>query len=220
VPSTVAAVFAAAGLKPQGVVRWGERVGDERSGVYVVALIDEQNSPTGALTEAPITDAAIEELLAVRPELTLDANRPTVAELKARIGAFWLPDEAIVYIGLATSLRSRVGSFYRTPIGARRPHSGGWFLKMLSNLEDLFVHFAYVDDFDAAEIAMLKCFVAGVSPATVAGLADPAHPWPFANLEVRRDRRKIRKLHGIKGARGDLPPTPDVRQAPRPAAGL
>jgi hypothetical protein len=37
-------------------------------------------------------------------------------------------------------------------------------------------------------------------------LHDPAHPWPFANLEIRRDGRKIRKRHGIKGARGDISP--------------
>lgn len=203
-PSSVAAVFAAAGLEPEGVVGWGERAGDERSGVYVVALTNQIDSRDVALLVAPIADAAIEELLSVRPELTLDGKRPTVPELKARIGAFWLPDETIVYIGLATSLRSRVRSFYRTPIGARRPHAGGWFLKTLSNLDDLYVHFARVVDFDDAESTMLEAFVTALSPSALAGLADPAHSWPFANLELRRGGHKIRKAHGIKGARGDI----------------
>jgi hypothetical protein len=52
---------------------------------------------------------------------------------------------------------------------------------------------------------MLNGFVAGVSSNTRAALADPEHPWPFANLELRRDGRKIRKRHGIKGAPGDMP---------------
>jgi hypothetical protein len=204
VPSSVAAVFAAAGLEPEGVVAWGKPAGDERSGVYVVALTDERDSLDRTLRVAPIADAELAELLAVRPELTLDGKRPTVPELEARLGAFWLPDEVIVYIGLATSLRSRVRSFYHTPIGARRPHSGGWFLKTLANLDQLYVHFARVADFDDAETSMLEAFIAGVSPETRARLTDPAHPWPFANLELRRDGRKIRKAHGIKGARGDI----------------
>jgi hypothetical protein len=203
-PSSVRTVFAAADLEVEGIVGWGERLPPTESGIYVVALTDDQDSLDGALPLAPISPPAIEELLAVRPELTLDGRRPTADELAARIAAFWLPDETIVYIGLATSLRSRVRGFYRTPIGARRPHSGGWFLKTLANLDDLYVHFARISDFDAAEIAMLAGFVALVSPESCALLADPDHPWPFANLEIRRAGRKIRKRHGIKGARGDL----------------
>lgn len=203
-PSSVAAVFAAAGLEPEGVVRWGMPLPDERSGVYAVALTDASASLEGTLPAVPISAAAIAELLVVRPELTLDGRRPSAEKLAARIGAFWFPDEPIVYIGLATSLRSRVRGYYTTPLGARRPHAGGWFLKTLSNLDQLYVHFARVAEFDDAECAMLEAFVAGVSPATCAQLADPAHPWPFANLEIRRDGRKIRKVHGIRGARGDL----------------
>jgi hypothetical protein len=205
-PSTVASVFAAAGLERDGVVRWGQAAGDDGSGVYVVALAEQLDSLRGTLGAAPIAMTAVEKLLDIRPELTLDGARPTAVELGTRIAAFWLPDEPIVYVGLATSLRSRVRSFYKSPIGARRPHSGGWFLKVLANLNDLYVHFARTAEFDAAEVAVLDGFVSDVSPRTRAHLADPDHPWPFANLEIRRAGRKIRKRHGIKGARGDLPP--------------
>jgi hypothetical protein len=169
-------------------------------------VTDELGSLEATMPIAPISRAAIQELLAVRPELTLDGRRPSPAELASRIAAFWLPDEPILYMGLATSLRTRVGSFYRTPIGARRPHSGGWFLKTLSNLESLYVHSASAADFDTAERDMLEAFVAHVSPPTRTALADPDHPWPFANLELRRGGQKIRKVHGITGARGDISP--------------
>lgn len=202
--STVAALFAAAGLEPEGVVSWGERMAEQRSGVYVVALTRDCHSLESTLPAAPMSRAAIEELLAVRPELTLDGRRPTAAELAARIAAFWLPDEVVVYIGLATSLRSRVAGYYKTPLGARRPHSGGWFLKTLDGLDRLHVHFAHVSHFDAAEEAMLEAFIAGVSEAARALLPDPAHPFPFANIELRRGARKLRKAHGIKGTRGDI----------------
>jgi hypothetical protein len=120
VPSTVASIFAAAGLEREGVVRWGQAAGDERSGVYVVGLTGELDSLDGALPSAPMATTTIEELLIVRPELTLDGRRPSAADLAARIAAFWLPDEPILYVGLATSLCSRVRGFYTTPIGARR----------------------------------------------------------------------------------------------------
>jgi hypothetical protein len=204
VPSTVGRVFSAAGLERDGVVRWGQAAGDDRSGIYVVALTDREDALAGTLPAPPIDAAAIHELLVVRAELTLDGRRPSAAELAARISAFWLADESILYIGLATSLRSRVRSFYRTAIGARRPHSGGWFLKTLANLDELYVHYARTPDFDTAEPLMLEAFVAAVSPEARASLHDPDHAWPFANLEIRRGGRKSRKRHGIKGARGDV----------------
>jgi hypothetical protein len=190
-------------------VRWGEAPGDQRGGVYVVALTDRLKA-LEVLPTAPISHTAIDKLLAVRPELALDRRRPTRRELARRIAGFWLPDETIVYIGLATSLRSRVRGFYTTPIGAKRPHSGGWFLKTLANPDHFYVHFARVADFDVAEMTMLEAFVAGVSPSARAALADPEHPWPFGNLELRRGGRKIRKRHGITGARGDIPAVPTV----------
>ena len=75
----------------------------------------------------PISEAAIEELLTVRPELTLDGARPTREQLVRRLAGFWFPDEVVVYIGLAGSRKSRpvqgevakrVGEYYDTPLEA------------------------------------------------------------------------------------------------------
>lgn len=203
-PSSVVDLFAAARLEPEGVVRWGKPVDYDRSGVYLVAITDDPNSRFG-LPQALIAPAVVDQLLTIRPELTLYGRRPSATELSACIAGFWSADEPILYIGLASSLRSRVRDFYRTAAGARRPHSGGWFLKTLSNIDDLYVHFARTAEVDAAEIAMLEGYIAAVSDESQASLADPEHPWPFANLEIRRDGRKIRKQHGIRGARGDRP---------------
>jgi hypothetical protein len=143
--------------------------------------------------------AAVGELLAVRRELTLDGARPSAGALAERIASFWLPDETIVYIGLArTSLRTRVRDYYKTPLGARRPHAGGWFIKSLANVNELLVHFAPADDTRAAENAMLGSFCSRVSEATLAALRDPAHPFPFANLERPAG---VRKAHGLRGVR-------------------
>jgi len=215
VPSTVADVFAAAGLAPAGVVRWGTLVPETEPGNYVVALTNEPGSLEGALAHAPLDADRLAHLLDVRTELRLDARLPTVDELTARLQAFWLPEEVIVYAGLAgTSLRRRVGQYYKTPLGARRPHAGGWWLKTLSVLDELWVHYAATPDDAAAEVAMLQHFAAHISRATRERLYDSGNPAPFANL---RTGRGDNKAHGITGATGDLDASP--AKAARPASG-
>jgi hypothetical protein len=142
---------------------------------------------------------AVDELLAVRPELRIDGTLPDRDELAARLVQLWLVDEVAVYIGLAgTSLRKRVGDYYRTPLGARRPHAGGWPLKTLSVLPELTVHWASCLDPGTAELQLLDHFIAGVSQAARPKLADSDLPIPFANLERAKGQAK---KHGITGAR-------------------
>jgi hypothetical protein len=206
VPLTVAELFKAAGLVPQGVVCWGERIPEEDSGVYVVAFTADINA-LEARPGAAISMPAIRHLLDVRPELALNGKRPSAWELGARIGAFWLPDETIVYIGKATSLNSRVGSYCRTKLGAKKPHAGGWWLKVLRGdmRAELQVHYARVKSPDLSEDAMMGTFCEHVSKSARAALPDPDHPFPFANLEWHTKGRKLRKAHGIRGATGELP---------------
>jgi hypothetical protein len=168
-------------------------------GIYAVALTVDTNSMKAALDDCPVSETSVRDLLNIRPELRLDGQRPSVRELRKRLAGLWLPDETVLYIGLAgTSLRQRVGSFYTTPLGARRPHAGGWPLKTLRLLPSLFVHYAACSNPAAAEQAMLIAFVDGVSASSRAGLHDQDMPIPFANLERRKGQRK---RHGITGAR-------------------
>jgi hypothetical protein len=211
-PSTVSEIFSAAGLQPAGSQLWGTPIPESGPGVYVVALTADPADRSGALADAPIDPALVQELLDVRPELRLDGMRPDAPLLTARLSAFWFPDEVALYVGLAgTSVRNRVGAYYRSPLGARRPHSGGWFLKTLQNLDALHVHHAPCEDPVRAEHLMLTAFSAGVSPTSAEGLHDPELPIPFANLEWPRTRRKD---HGITGARGPRPRDPAAVPAP------
>ncbi len=197
--TTVAQLFDAAGLRAGGVVRWGAPLPEGRPGVYVVALGDDPGSVAAAQAECPLSMDAVRRLLDVRPELRVDGRRPAEADLAARLAACWLADEVVVYVGLAgTSLARRVRDFYKTPLGARGPHAGGWPLKTLAVLEDLSVHYAVCDDVDDAERAMLSLFMRRVDPVSRAALCDPDVPLPFANLEAPRAPRK---RHGITGAR-------------------
>jgi hypothetical protein len=128
VPSTVVEAFAPAGLRPAGAVRWGTPIPLDAPGVYVVALTDDAGSFDGALAEPPIDLGALDRLLVARPELRLDRSRPSARSLADRLGAFWLPDEVVVYEGLAgTSVRRRIRQYYATPLLQRgdRTLAGG-----------------------------------------------------------------------------------------------
>ena len=213
--------LAAADLSPDGGVPWGKRVPEMGPGVYIVALTGDSKARVPTLETCPISAEAVEHLLETRPELRLDGVRPDADELAARVSGFWLPDEVILYIGLAgTSVSKRVGQYYRTPLGARKPHAGGWFLKLLACLDQLTVHFAACDDPATAESMMLRAFCGDVSEETREALVDPGHPFPFANLEWPPGTRK---RHGILGAKGEMGsalaspggPTASVSQASR-----
>jgi hypothetical protein len=197
VPSTVASLLAVAGLEPSGCVGWGARVPETRTGVYLVSLTS-TGRVANALTDCPLGDAALDELLISCPALTLDGERPTRAQVARRIGSYWLPDECVLYIGLAGQpLRTRIRQYYKTQIGAAKPHKGGWWLKTLSVLTELHVHYAPTDDFKDAEEQMLRAFAAGVSHTARAVLPTGDPVMPFANL---RDGDWQRKRHGIRGA--------------------
>jgi hypothetical protein len=119
-------------------------------------------------------------------------------DLDGRLASFWLRDEVVLYVGKATSLSQRVAQYYATPLGARRPHAGGHFLKTLSNLDQLHVHDAVSPDPPRSEHLMLEAFCAAVSTDTRNALHDPEHPFPFANLEWPAGTRK---RHGVTGGR-------------------
>lgn len=204
-PSSVRQLLSAADLRPQGCVRWTESLPERRTGVYVVALTPETDAVTGTLERCPLDERRLQDLLAVRPELRVDGERPRVAELAARLAAFWLADECVLYVGLAGQpLRKRVGQYQRTRLGANKPHAGGWPLKTLTVLDGLWVHWAPTDDYATAEKLMLRAFADALSPGSRAALYDPDRPAPFANLRIFDDTVK---RHGITGATGPLPPT-------------
>ncbi|WP_081288327.1 hypothetical protein [Mycobacterium asiaticum] len=170
----------------------------DEPGVYLVAIAE---APDNLATEpvCPVSAAAVQQLLDARPELLLDGRRPTADALADRLASMWLADETVLYIGLAgTSVARRVRQYYKTALGARKPHAGGWPLKTLANLDQLWVHYAPCASVDAAERAMLDTFVSGVSAPARAAVRDPDLPLPFANLTVPRGARK---RHGISGAR-------------------
>jgi hypothetical protein len=116
----------AVGADAAGAVQWGEPVPEERAGVYLVSVHRDPGSDL-APPSADISRGAVDALLTRRPELTIDGHRPGPDELEHRLAAMWVPGEPVLYIGLAgTNLAERIGQYYRMPLSARAPQSGGW----------------------------------------------------------------------------------------------
>ena len=177
---SVRSVFDAASCRPLGVVRWGEAVGLDRPGVYVVASSAELDE---AGPEAPwLSQSAVEALLASRPDLALDGTHPTAEQLGWRLWTMGIPGAAVFYIGAADrSVAKRVDEMYRTPVGADKPHPDGWPLKLLANLDEMYVWFAAANDPRATASAMLDAFVVGTRTASLDQHCDPFVPIPYGN---------------------------------------
>jgi hypothetical protein len=128
VPSTISELFAAADLKPEGCVRWGQPVPERKTGVYVVSLTPETDEMAGTLSRCPLNDAALRELLSVRPELRMDDDkRPSAAELGARLAAFgWPMKSRFTSGGRASRCVSALASTVARGLGRRvRTAAGG-----------------------------------------------------------------------------------------------
>ena len=172
----------AVGLMVDGPVLWGTPVRSRQPGVVVV----EVPAPTDA---APIDIVAVRGWLERVPSLLLDSERPEPNELASRLASFWHPGQGIVYVGRsAKSLGARVGAMYATPLGDRRPHPGGHWLKTLRGLDKLRVWWAETDAPEEYEDALMAAFADAVE-----GDAPPP-VLPFANLESLTGERRA---HGL-----------------------
>jgi hypothetical protein len=173
-------------------------------GVYVVTSTADLSDPVGQMGTYHHDPRAFDLLMTTCPSMTIDDRLTTQDELSERIGAFWIPDTAILYVGLAgTSVRKRVNQYYATRIGQRSPHAGGWWLKTLTDLETLFVHYAAADDPKSKEALMLRTFAAAVPPSVRQSLYDSERIAPFANVDVQAGLRKRHGLGGYKRQRAN-----------------
>ncbi|MDP9482704.1 MAG: hypothetical protein M3P84_05715, partial [Chloroflexota bacterium] len=191
IASGAAELLRSVGLMADGPTTWTIPVRSNRPGVYLVEL-------PGAGATAPIDFNAVGRWLERVQSLRLDGARPTGRELAARLHAFWLADQSVLYIGTSgASIGSRIGAFQRTPLGDRKPYAGGYWLKTLTELGRLRVWWAETEAPEEYEDALLEAFAAGVPAEIAARLHDPAVVLPFANLKTAEG---IRKKHGISGA--------------------
>ena len=108
---TASGLLRAVGLLPDGPVVWGRPLPPAGAGVFVVELAAPR--PT-----APIELSRVGKWLEHVEGLRLDGERPTSRALAARLAAFWLPSEPVLYIGsTGASVSRRVASIVATRLG-------------------------------------------------------------------------------------------------------
>src|SRR3989304_7392186 len=123
-PTSPRQLLGQAGCATAGSVPWGIKPAADEQGVYVVSLHGDPDKEDG-LPEAPVSEATVAAWIERVPSLILDGGQPKPIDLMQRLARYWVPREAIVYIGKATSLRKRLGQYYFTPLGDRGAHPGG-----------------------------------------------------------------------------------------------
>ena len=205
-PDTSApALLQSVGLLADGPGQWGRPVPASGPGVFIVEL-------PAPLPAAPTELTRIGKWIERVETLRLDGSRPTSKALAARLAAFWLPSQTVLYIGASeVSVRRRVAAMATTELGDRRPAAGGHWLKTLRNLDTTRIWWAATDATEEYEDALLEAFAAGVPDIERIGLADPVTVLPFANLRRATAARKSTGVTGALVAELVEPPAPPAR---------
>lgn len=198
-PLGAAELLRSVGLMADGPVTWGRPIPSAQPGIYVIEWPESR-------PDAPVDLSLVGKWLERLDGLRLEGRRPTSRELAARLHDFWLPGQTVLYVGMTTvSIGGRVGAFYRTPLGDRKPHAGGHWLKTLRGLDRARVWWAETTAAEEYEDGLLSAFAAAVdaSPEGAPRLPDRTVVLPFANLQTATGARKA---HGISGAIEPAPP--------------
>jgi len=190
VPIEPAALFRAVGLTPDGPARWGTPIRAAGAGVFLV----EWPEPA---ERAPVDISAVGTWLARVAALRVDGERPTGKALAARLAAWWLPGQTIVYVGSGKALGRRIEAMAATPLGDARPNPAGQWLKALRGLDGARLWWAATDAAEEYEDALLEAFAAALPAAAAAALPAGAPILPFANR--RRPGGPVRP-DGISGS--------------------
>ena len=218
------------GLLVDGPGQWGRPVTAPGPGVFAI----EWTAPVPA---APIELTRVGKWIERVESLRLDGARPTSKALAARLAAFWLPSQTVLYIGSSeVSIGRRVAAMARTELGDRRPYAGGHWLGTLRGLESVHIWWSPTSATEEYEDALLEAFAQGVPAAERLALPDRDVVLPFANLRRPDGQRKATGVTGAlltepvgapippprivrlpdgdaEGARGE-PPEPRRRAAP------
>jgi transcription elongation factor GreA len=200
-----ASLLRAVGLLADGPVRWGRPIPATGAGVFVIEL-------PAPLATAPLELTRVGKWIERVESLHLDGARPTSRALAARLAAFWLPSQTILYVGATeSSIARRLAAIERTELGDRRPQSAAHWLKTMRSLDALRVWWAPTDATEEYEDALLTAFAAGVPAAELATLPDQAVVLPWANLRSATGERKATGLTGSILAEPATPAAPPTR---------
>jgi hypothetical protein len=197
-PVTVKDIFSKVGLEPSAAIKWKGTIPTSKNGVYVVSLSADAAKNKGIQSKCEVSEMVFNNWKELSPELNVNGIA-TKAAVETELNQFWKPTENILYVGESSSetngLSKRVNQFYQHEVGWKGPHTGGYWIKLLSKLEDLYVYYAQCDYPRDTEFKMLMYFIEQTTGKSFYELKELGKHLPFANLKV-----DFQKQHLISNA--------------------
>jgi len=196
-PTSVSSLVNKFKLTISDTIKWGTNINESRHGIYIVTSSPQIDFIPTYNYDISLNNDQMILWMQNAPSMTLNGNKPSANDLKQHLPEFWLQDESIFYIGKAEkqSLQDRVSQYYHHKVGKKSPHKGGYWLKLLSDFNNYYIHLLPTDNSHKIEEQMLRHFIDNVSDETKSGLIDKELCLPFANLQLRSG---LRKKHGLK----------------------
>ncbi len=197
-PVTVKEIFNKVGLEPSVPLKWRNAISIKGNGVYIISSSSNSTMNTGITSSCKVNEEVFKKWKSFSPELN-KKNLSTIKPIQTEINKFWKPKENILYIGESSSetngLAKRVNQFYIHQVGWKGPHTGGYWLKLLSQLEELYVYYAVCDHPRDTEFKMLLHFIEQCTGKSFYDLQELGKHLPFANMKV-----DFQKKHSISKA--------------------
>lgn len=197
---TVSDLLDSVDLQPQGRILWSEmnswlrRSRSTSPGVYFVSLSKSPDSIHDTIPTAPICLKAVQNWINRVPNLKIDGHRPiSPEEIVLRLQEFWLPNENILYLGNSGNIKRRIGNLTSHEMGDRSSHRGGHWIRLLSNLDDLYIHYAYTSNQSNTAKKLLEEIKTKVYKDIDKNSRVASCAIPFANI----DGPGCRKKHGL-----------------------
>ncbi len=197
-PVSVKELFNRVGLEPEAPVRWRSSIPTNSTGVYVISLSPNPLVNINTCETCEVNEKVIEDWKSLSPEINIQGELSKVI-IEAELNRFWKPTENILYIGESSSatngLSKRINQFYIHEVGWKGPHTGGYWIKLLSQLTGLYVYYAACNNPRDTEFKMLMYFIERTTGKSFYELDELGKHLPFANLKV-----DFQKKHNIKNA--------------------
>jgi len=186
---TVDQLFNEFNLEYFGPVKWDDKFDAKYNGVYIISLNNNPKSDTPHNQPLEIDESTFQNWLSEAKNLQIDGVKVTnIKQVQDYLKQYWKKDENILYIGESTSktnpLEKRVRQFYQHKVGKKGPHSGGYWLKLISNLKDVNIYYAECSNPRETEFKLIMRFVEHLNGKSFFKVEDFSSYFPFANLKV------------------------------------
>jgi len=198
-PISVDQIFKEFKLTYSRPYKWNEKVDADFNGVYVISLSPNPKEAS-TIDEIDISKEAFNRWLKEAPDLEIDNIKVSnIEQVRSYLNKFWHKSENIIYIGESTSktnpIQKRINQFYIHKVGQKGPHTGGYWIKLLSCLDDLYVYFAETSNPRETEFKMILRFAELISGKNIFQIKDLAASFPFANSKVDLFKKNTIKNH-------------------------